>query len=173
MTPRGKQKTQWGICSVAHSTPLLGQQQSPLHHPSNPHQLFLAVQTSALARTLDVTRRPCYSARSIIHSPADELQCHVTPNEAALLWDSCQLFFLLLSRLFLRLKNRWKGLHSHCTVTEGARSFFKRSYIHYRILIRERRRVRVHTAISNEMSRKMYVQCVCGLTIYNESFLPS
>jgi hypothetical protein len=29
---------------------------------------------------LDVTRRrPCYSTRSIIHSPADELRCHELP----------------------------------------------------------------------------------------------
>jgi hypothetical protein len=98
-----------------------------------PPPLLQAVQTTARARTLDVTRRPCYSTRSIIHSPADELHGHGTPNEVELLWENCQLLFLLLSKLFLRLKQSCKWLHFHYTASEGVSSFFKRSYIHYRM----------------------------------------
>jgi hypothetical protein len=153
MTPREKQKTQWGMCFCAQSTPLLGQQQTPSQSvPGSTHNgpgLYSWRHKATLIQ------------RAFNHSqPRWWVTRPRTPNEAALLWDSCQLFVLLLPKLFLRLKQRWKGLRSHCTATEGVRSFFKPSQIHdimqgHTVMGEEM--VTVHTTVSHGMSRKIYV----------------
>jgi hypothetical protein len=153
----GSKRRSGGYVSVAHSTPLLGQQQSPhascsWQYRHRPGPALLTSQGDPVTARVQSFTAPLMSYTAT-EFPSKLRFCGTAANDSfcysqnySFDWRIDEMGFTL-SVLLLKVYGHSSSGHTYITECRA-------------ILRRERRRVRVHTTISHGMSRKIYVQCV-------------